>query len=260
MQNLPQDVTEIVETLLAGVHGVLKEKLVALYLRGSLVTGDFEPEASDVDFWAVTDRPVSEQEFAALSQLHIQLGRLPNRYGDQLEGPYIDRAATRRYQPGQRHPTIGRGEELKWTKHGYNWLLERWMLREAGLTLFGPEPQALIDPVPPEALRQAILLRLPDWDAWARQPDDPDWQLHRGHKAYVVETMCRVLYTLATGKLASKPQAVAWAITELPEPWCSTALRSQIWHNDQTLDPALNPEVIRFVLWVTEANNQNKTC
>jgi hypothetical protein len=64
-----------------------------------------------------------------------------------------------------------------------------------------------------------------------------------------VETMCRALYTLASGELSSKRRAVAWAIATLPEPWRLTAERSQAWRADDTLDSTIVPEVMRFVHW-----------
>ena len=60
--------------------------------------------------------------------------------GDSLEGPYIDRAAARRFRPGEHHPTIYRGEEFRWAEHKANWVLERWTVRELGITLLGPDP------------------------------------------------------------------------------------------------------------------------
>jgi hypothetical protein len=109
---LPSDVTMMLDALQNGAQKALGDNLIALYLRGSLVTGDFDPEASAVDFFAVTERRLNEQEFAALEALHADFARLPNRYSDQLEGPYIDHVATRRFRPGGFHPTIARNEAL----------------------------------------------------------------------------------------------------------------------------------------------------
>ena len=88
-----------------------------------------------------------------------------------------------------------------------------------------------------------------DWEDWANDHEDTDWSLPRAHKAYVIETMCRALHTLARGELASKERSVAWAVENLPEPWSLTVGRSRSWHGDDTPDPALVPEVRRFVLW-----------
>lgn len=246
---LPHDVGDILGALLAGMPEALGDNLVGVYLRGSLAPGDFDPATSDVDFFAVTARPVSEAEFAALAALHAGLARLPNPFGDQLEGPYIERAGVRRYRRGMRYPTIGRGEALARREHGANWVLERWVVREHGITLLGPDPRTLIDPVSADELRAAVRARLCDWDVWASQPDDPEWQSPRAHQAYVVETMYRALCTLATGELPSKPRAVAWALTNLPAPWRHTVERSRAWRGDKTCDPAIVPEALRFVRW-----------
>jgi hypothetical protein len=247
---LPPDAADMLAALLAGMRATLGDDLVGVYLRGSLATGDFDPATSDLDFFAVTERPVTAATFAALRALHAQLDRRQTRYAGELEGPYFDRAAARRFRPGERHPTIGRGEALAWTEHGANWALERWTVRERGLILLGPDPRALIDAVTPDELRTAVRARLGDWLAWAGCPDDPNWLGARSHQTYVVETMCRVLFTLACGALTSKPRAVAWALADLPEPWRTTVARSRAWHGDSTADPATVPEVLRFVRWV----------
>jgi predicted nucleotidyltransferase len=256
VMRLPSDVAEIVESLQSGAQEALGANLIALYLRGSLVAGDFDPDASDIDFFAVTERRLSEREFAALEAVHARFERLPNRYGDQLEGPYMDHETARRFRHGERHPTIARNEPLLWREHYSNWVFERWTLRASGIALYGPEPQALIDPVSSDAILAAVRSNMTRWVKWINDPDDPDWLLPRGHKAYVVETMCRILYTLATGELAGKPQSVAWALETLPVPWRATVERSQVWRNDQTVDLSIALEVRAFVLWTaTQAHS-----
>src|SRR5215467_233000 len=120
----PSDVVDMLHALQAGAQEALGTNLLALYLRGSLVTGDFDPEASDIDFFAVTKQRLSEREFATLEALHAGFATLPNRYGDQLEGPYLDHDAARRFCPGERHPTIARNEPLLWREHYANWVFE----------------------------------------------------------------------------------------------------------------------------------------
>ncbi len=239
----------MLDALLAGIEETLGDNLVGVYLRGSLALGDFIPETSDLDLLTVTKRPITAAEFARLASLHAHLAVLPHPYAKRLELAYIDGVALRRFAPGQHHPTLGQGETLVWSEHRDNWILERWTVREHGRTLLGPEPHTLIDPIPPDELRAAVRARLRDWAAWADQPDDPDWLLPRSHKAYVVETMCRALYTVACGELVSKPRAVAWAIATLPEPWRTVVIRSQSWRTDTTTDPSIVPEVMQFVQW-----------
>ncbi len=250
------DVTLLLTVLLSGIRQVLADNLVGVYLRGSLATGDFNPETSDLDVLTVTERPINDAQFATLAVLHAQLAASANPWGKRLEMAYIDRAALKRFVPGQRHTTLYQGETLAWATHGSNWILERWTVREHGVALLGPDPQTLIDPISADEIRAAVRTRLPDWDDWADQPDDPDWLLlPRRHKAYVVASMCRALYTLACGGLPSKQRAVAWALQELPEPWRSLVERSRSWRTDDTIDPTIVPEVMAFVHWTAAQSN-----
>jgi predicted nucleotidyltransferase len=247
---IPQEVTALLDLLLPAIRAALGANLVGAYLRGSLALGDFIPATSDIDILVVTGRPVSAAEFAALAALHTHLAALPHPFANRIEMAYIDCAALRRFEPGLRHPTLGQGETLVWSEHRDNWIIERWTVREHGVTLFGPEPRSLIDPISAGELCAAVRNRLRDWADWANQPDDPEWLLpRRSHKAYVVETMCRALAALACNQILSKPRAVAWALENLPEPWRSMVEQSRVWRTDPTLDPAIVPQVMAFVHW-----------
>jgi hypothetical protein len=127
-------------------------------------------------------------------------------------------------------------------------------VREHGKTLYGPPPRTLIKPISLDEIIQAVCARLKDWVEWAQDENDPDWQLPKSHKAYVIETMCRALYTLENGALASKPHAVLWALQNLPPPWRELVEQSQKWRTDNRVDLSVNPDVRRFVLWVAASD------
>jgi hypothetical protein len=227
----------------------LPANLAGLYVRGSLATGDFRPDSSDIDLLAVTYQRVSDEEFDCLSELHAAFSQSDHPFARRVEIAYIDRYALRRFQPGQSFPTLGQGETLAWTEHRANWVLERWMVREQGVALFGPLPMTLIYPVSRQEVIAATRDRLLDWAAWANDHSDPHWQAPRAHKFYVIETICRSLHTLATGEIASKPAATAWAHQSLPAPWPGLIERSRKWRLDDTVDPDAIEPVREFVLW-----------
>jgi hypothetical protein len=250
--------TQFIHHLLTHLRGELAANLPAnlagLYLRGSLATGDFRPASSDIDLLVVTHQRVRDDEFARLAEMHDAIAQGDFANGDnafarRIEIAYIDRNALRRFQPGQHFPMMGQGEALAWAEQRSNWILERWMVREFGIALFGPLPITLIDSVSPNELVDATRARLQDWAAWASDINDPEWQWPRRHKFYVVETMCRALHTLATGTITSKPRAVYWATQNLPEPWPALIQSSRPWQLDDTADPSLIEPVRAFVLW-----------
>ncbi|GAC1422991.1 MAG: hypothetical protein NVS4B1_20310 [Ktedonobacteraceae bacterium] len=51
------DINELLALLLSGMQSILSEKLVGVYLYGSLVTGDFDAETSDIDLLNYALRP-----------------------------------------------------------------------------------------------------------------------------------------------------------------------------------------------------------
>ncbi len=248
-RTIPAEVQTLLDQLLAGQTAVLGANLLGLYRRGSLVTGDFDPHTSDVDALCVTETPLSAAEFAGLAAMHLRLAGSSNRYATELELAYWPRAAARHWTPGERWPTLQRGSGvLTEQPHGENWVLERWAMLSGESTVYGPPPQTLFGPVSAGQLRRAVLGRLRDWHAFALTPADPGWS-HRGHAAYATETICRMLHTLGTGQLGSKPAAVRWARLHLPEPWRGLVERSASWKNDPAVDPALNAEVREFIVW-----------
>jgi predicted nucleotidyltransferase len=239
-------VADILAALIPGVQTALPNNLLGVYLRGSLATGDFI-ETSDIDFLVATERPVSDAEAAALVEIHEQLSGLPNKYAQRLEGAYINRASLRRFEPGRRFLTVECETPLRWKEHKYSWLIERCGLRESGVTLLGPDPRTLIDLISSEELRGAARQRLRDWAEWAAAPDDTDWLPVRSHQAYVVETMCRALYTLAFGELVSKRKAVEWALSVLPQSWRALLEEAVAGRADDSAAPDSVADALAFV-------------
>ncbi len=251
MSPYPAEVARLIEDLLAGVRGALADNLVGVYLRGSLALGDFDPENSDVDILVVTERPVSDAEFAALAALHARIPAAGNQYGRHYEASYVDRASLKRFQPGERrHPTVGSDWVFQWAEHRDNFILERWMVREHGVALSGPDPKTLIDPISPDDLRSAVASELQArMEHWASGNETPKWLGPRYYQAFEIETICRALFTLEFGELPTKRQAVAWALGALPEPWRALIEWSQEHRADKAEDPSMIADVMRFVRW-----------
>ena len=255
------EVSALIEDLLAGVSEALGDNLLGVYLRGSLALGDFDPETSDVDILVVTWLPVSEAEFERLAALHARVPPAKaNEYRRRYEVSYIDRASIKRFGPGERrHPRCADDAPFGWAGHRPNWVLERWTVREQGVTLLGPDPKTLIDPIDAEEIREAVRdelrERLRHWTdgSWPREE-----MLHRGAQAFEVETVCRALYTLATGELPTKPQAVAWALAAAPKPWRALIEWARVYRGDGTRDAAKIEDVMSFLEWAASRVNDLK--
>jgi hypothetical protein len=224
------DVNDVLRTILSGARVILGQRLLAMYVEGSLALGDFDPADSDIDFVIVTDGKLAGDTFDALRVMHARFAASASRWATEIEGSYLPLTALRHFDP--RHtwfPRIQRdpGEQLRIEEHASDWVIHRYVLREYGITLVGPAPHTLIDPVDPDELRRAMIAYMRhEW--WASLLADPP-RLHKsGAHRYVILTMCRVLYTLEHGAVVSKPAAARWAARGPAVRWRALIERAQI--------------------------------
>jgi hypothetical protein len=197
--------------------------------------GDFDPGSSDIDFLVVTEEELSGEVLELLREMHEAIATSGLPYAKRLEGSYIPRSALRRYDPeNARHPTIGVDWEFHVDQHRSNWILERYIVREHGVVLWGPSPKTLIDPILLHELQMAVCEQLRDF--WQAQLDGPEWLRPRDYQSFAVLTMCRALYTLRQGIVASKSEAAAWALQELNPQWRPLIERALLWRHEHERD------------------------
>jgi len=233
------DLNAVLAHLVEGVRGLLGDNFVGAYLQGSFAVGDAN-EFSDCDFIIVTQRDLTLEELPPFQALHASIHELHYPYWrTALEGSYIPAPILRRWSEAPRDPpgeprgpdwadpgTSGsppRAYPLWYLDHGAKTLVRsehdntqvvRWCLRERGVTLAGPPPKTLIDPVPPAALRAEIRQTM---DLVLKLDLKPmhlvAWQ------AFWVGLFCRMSHTLSTGVVWSKKASMTWAQGALDPQW-----------------------------------------
>lgn len=229
-----EDVNTILLLMHTKIQAILGQQLVGFYLYGSLSSGDFDPMSSDIDFLVVTAENLPEEMIEHLRDMHTAIASSGFPYANRLEGSYIPSEAFRRYDPDNaRHPTIGVDWPFQIALHGSNWIIERHIVRERGVVVWGPSPETLIDPVSPHDLRAAVCEHLKTW--WQNQVDEPEWLRPRDYQAFAILTLCRALYTLDQGKVSSKPQAAAWAQEVYPQ-WKPLIEKALTWRSQHEID------------------------
>ena len=213
------DVNQVLKILHENAKYILKEQFVGMYLYGSLSSGDFNPESSDIDFLVVTTDHLSEKTISELETMHKQTWATSLKRAGKLEGAYIPKELIRKHNPnGASCPTINEGKFYLDTP-GSDWVIQRHVVRECGVVLEGPNPKTLIDFVSPDDIRNCIMGVLIEW--WFPMLNDASWLRDKedGDRAFAVITMCRVLHGLEHGTITSKPKAVQWARTKLDSQW-----------------------------------------
>jgi hypothetical protein len=120
------------------------------------------------------------------------------------------------------------------------------------VTITGPDIRPLIDPVSPDQLRHAVHELLLEW--WQPMLTDPQRLSSTEYQAYAILSMCRALYTLTLGEIASKPASARWAQAALGAPWADRIDRALRWHSGEEL--GMYTESLEFILFVTGSRGQ----
>lgn len=217
----------LLRELTASAQEILGDAFVGTYLQGSFALGDADLH-SDCDFLIPVSRPITESEEQALRALHDEIPTRPGFWTQHLEGSYPLAHQLRTLNGlGRDWLYIDHGwRQMQWSTH-CNTEVVRWTLREHGITLTGPDPRELVDVIPPTALRERMRKDLPNL-----LDDLATWisiELAWGQR-YAVTTLCRMLYTLDSGRVCSKKQALLWAIDILEPQWsglCRKALEGR---------------------------------
>jgi hypothetical protein len=196
---------------------ILGDDLAGAWVQGSFALGAGDQQ-SDCDWVVATHEALRDEQVSALPELHDEIPTRDGHRPHDLEGSYapIGELASVEHL-GRKWLFNNHGlRTLEWDDHcnrGYT----RWILREHGIVLLGPEPRSFMPPVPEAVLRAEaaaeITTQLADIQTWV-DIDAVAWG-----QRYAVVAACRTLYTLATARVASKAGALEWAQRTLDPRW-----------------------------------------
>jgi len=240
--------TEI-EALLDRLAGEIRRNtngsLIGLYVFGSLVTGDFDRDRSDIDLLTVLDSAIEDDTFRRLERMHTRFVEEYPAWEDRIEVAYVPAPALRDFRTkSSRIAVVSPGEPFHFKAAGKDWLINWYVVRQVGFTLYGPPPDTLIPEISQSEFVEAVREQAGAWKEWVHRMRTP------GAQSYAVLTMRRPLYAHTHGGQASKKQAALWAAERMPE-WESMIRQSLAWMSEgpreESDDEAGLSETVRFV-------------
>jgi hypothetical protein len=210
------ELDEVLADLVANARSTLGGNFVGAYVTGSFALGAGD-DHSDCDFQIVIETQLTADQERAVRELHDEIPTRPGYWAHNIEGSYALLGDLASLEALNREWLfVDRGHrQMEWSSH-CNREEHRWTLRERGLVLAGPSPRTFVSEVPPDLLRarmveyvEPFIPELLEWTsfdiAWAQR--------------YAVTSLCRMLYTLRTGEISSKPAALEWGLEALQPEW-----------------------------------------
>ncbi|MGX5214598.1 aminoglycoside adenylyltransferase family protein [Streptomyces violaceus] len=192
------------------LHRTLPDTLLGIYLHGSATLGGLRPH-SDIDVLAVVRESMTHVQRREMVEELLTVSGVDGRRHVELIVVVRDDVRPWRYPPTCDF------------LYG-DWLREEFergvipapepspdlaplltMVLLADAPLHGPPPAELLDPVPREDLRRAVVAGVPEL------MDELDSDTRN-----VLLTLARIWATLTTGDIRSKDAAAAWALGRLP--------------------------------------------
>lgn len=223
---------------IAGVLGdTIGERLVGLYVHGSLATGVFRRERSDIDLLAVVRRPMDTADRAALARTIVRLSDARPIHRD-IDITVLSERDARTFEyptPYELHYSAASHEALR--RGSFDFTAQRFSsdlavqifeTRERGFVLFGPSPADLFAFVP--------------WHAYiASLREDFDWGTRHIQDApvYSILNACRVLHGVSSPQpsVLNKDEAARWALQAVPQEYHSTILDAlNLYRGEKTAD------------------------
>lgn len=215
-QNIPENLSALLEKMATDFPSLLENNLVGIYLWGSLTYEAFDEGCSDVDCIVVTRKDISEREFSALEKwFEKSLGE--NQWTSKLDlrfvidGEFLDKTSR----------CVGYHFGKLW-RHGSDANPIIWVnIGQSGITLWGKPAGEIAPEITPEVLNDALLLEFEylKEDLAANVGDKSDLAFF--HNSYAILTACRIFYTAHQRVLVSKDTARIWTLENVPLNWHS---------------------------------------
>ena len=201
---LPPEVSRYLERLVGELRLVLGDRLTGVYGLGGLALGDFRPQRSDIDVYAVVDRPLdSELKLAVAAACRHRRLPCPARKLEMVLVCTAVAAAAGAAPDWELNLNTGEGQPdhvgLDPAAEPRHWfVVDLAVAHQCGLALFGPPAQALIAAPDPADVRAA-------------QSDVVAWYARHGDEAEVAAAACRAWHWRETGVFVPKRRAIEWA-------------------------------------------------
>ena len=208
--------TEILDRIKVLCQQIFQNKLVGIYIHGSIAFQCFHWESSDIDFLVVVnEKPVLKEKTAFVNALLEMDESFPPK---GVEMSIVLESVCMEFQyptPFELHFSNFHKERCRENPEEFCLMMNGTdkdlaahftVLRKTGITLWGRDIQDVFGEVPRADFLDSIMEDITDAKVQIRE-----------NPVYIILNLCRVLAYIREGAVLSKEQGADWGIRNLPD-------------------------------------------
>ena len=194
----------------------------------------------------ILQKPASVGEIKHLKKLHLEIEETYKDWEQRIECSYTPiEMFDNVFPPKDPRPYFGEGKFHLSAPYGNEWLINKYLLYEHGITLLGSSIKNLIQPVTIEDVKKACIRDF--HQEWEPKISDPKYLGNSHYQSYVVLNLCRILYTVVKSSITTKSTAATWVKKKYSE-WESLIEEAEKWGYGKRLNK--QKDVIKFIKFV----------
>lgn len=245
-------INKLLHSITKAIVNLFGKDLIGLYLFGSLTYDDFNFGRSDIDLVAVLSKPALEKQIKLINKLHLKIAKENKKWAKRIECSYTPiKMFNSKFPPKSPRPYFGQGILYPKVIYGNEWLINNYLLYKYGLALVGPDFKKLVKPIKITDVKKACLKDLTE--EWMPKIKKHQYFDDSHRQSYVILNLCRILYTLKRGFLASKRVSALWVKNKYKE-WKNLIQTAESWTYGKKMSK--QKQVIRFIKFVNKEVNK----